>query len=256
MCKITVVFCLMLAPAAMAASAEKITYIDATHGESGNTTISPDAGSGVWDLPENGGVGLSTDNRGYDDLWRFRTEYGNPEGAGTVYEAGGTYVGRVANTEDCPRLVTTISDLPEDIYKVYVYFWSDTSQWRIRASLTEGTDTSLPLFYSQIDRPVGEEMPPIAAPAAIEAFTQTNSAFKTAPLFKEENQNKQSSRTLWQGYLGEVVGMEIKVFIDDDPNHGTQNYRTWYDGIGYAPEPTTLTLLGSVVFALFLRKRA
>ncbi|MBN1391964.1 MAG: hypothetical protein JW947_04080 [Sedimentisphaerales bacterium] len=103
--------CLLLA-IATAASAAKITYVDATHGEKGNTK------------PASGEVfNPTTDNSGMDNLWRLRTGFANPAGSGTVYEAGGTYSDPpTANTEDCPRLVTTLSGLPEGTYKVYVYF--------------------------------------------------------------------------------------------------------------------------------------
>jgi hypothetical protein len=187
----------------------KITYVDATDGETGNTKL---ASGEVFKA--------TTANSGMDNLWRLRTGYANPPGSGTIYEAGGTY-GETANPEDCPRLVTTISGLPEGTYKVYVYFWSDDSQWRIRADL-KGKDEQLPLFYS---RPISpQEAAPTSTPAAALAKAED---FEAAPLLSEGN------RTLWQAYLGEVKGTTITVFVDDDPAHKTHSSRTWYDGIGY-----------------------
>ncbi len=191
----------------------KITYVDATDGETGNTKL---ASGEVFKA--------TTANSGMDNRWRLRTGFANPPGSGTIYEAGGTY-GETVNTEDCPRLVTTVSGLPEDTYKVYVYFWSDNSQWRIRADL-KGTDEQLPLFYS---RPISpEEEAPTSTSAAVPAKADD---FKAAPLLSEGN------RILWQAYLGEVKGTTITVFVDDDPAHKTHSSRTWYDGIGYQAVP-------------------
>lgn len=197
-----------VAPVEKAAPADKITYVDATDGEKGNTKLAA------------GGVFVPTaENSGGDNLWRLRTGFAN---SSTIYEAGGTLVDAndVNNTEDCVRLVTTVSGLPEGTYKVYVYFWSDDSSWRIRSDL-KGKDAQLPLFYS---RAIGQETAPTGTPAAVPARADD---FKAAPLLSEDN------RTLWQAYLGEVKGTTITVFVDDDPAHKTHNCRTWYDGIGY-----------------------
>lgn len=194
---------------AVAAPAEKITYVDANHGDAGNTKLA----SGVVFAP-------TTENSGADNLWRLRTGLAN---SGTIYEAGGTF-SETENTEDCPRLVTTVSGLPEGTYKVYVYFWSDDNSWRIRADL-KGKDKQLPLFYS---RAADGDAAPIGAPAAALAKAED---FKAVLLLSEGN------RTLWQGYLGTVTGTTITVFVDDDPAHKTQSCRTWYDGIGYQAVP-------------------
>jgi hypothetical protein len=199
--------CFLLAMAAAASAAEKITYVDATYGEAGNTKL---AAGGVFNpVP---------DSNGSDNLWRLRT-FGNPAGAGTIYEAGGQF-GDANNPEDCPQLVTTVSGLPEGTYKVYVYFWSDDTSWRIRAGL-KGGDGQLPLFYS---RQLPMDAAPIGKPAAAEAKAED---FETAPLLSEGN------RKLWQAELGEVKGTTITVFVDDDRAHRSFSLRTWYDGIGY-----------------------
>jgi hypothetical protein len=210
MCKGVIISGCLLLTMVASASAEKITYVDATDGNSGNTRL---ASGGVF-TP-------STENSGADNLWRLRTKLANPAGSGTIYEAGGTFSDpHGVNTEDCPRLETTVSGLPEGTYKVYIYFWSDDSNWRIRADL-KGKDTQLPLFYS---RAVDGEQAPIGTPAAALAKAED---FKAAPLLSEGN------RMLWQAYLGEVKGTTITVFVDDDPAHKTHGCRTWYDGIGY-----------------------
>ncbi len=175
----------------------QIVYVDATEGEAGNTILAT------------GEVFTSTtDGSGSDNLWRGRA-FAN---SGTIFESGGSY-GETANPEDCPRLVTSV-DVPEFDYNVYAYFWSDTSSWRIRASLTDSED-ELPLFLA--NDPNGEA-----------TVADANNFAEPVPLLTEGN------RTLWQVSLGTTgTTTSIDVYIDDDPNHQSHNRRTWYDGIGY-----------------------
>jgi len=179
----------------------KIFYVDATEGETGNTMLS------------SGNVFTSTtDGSGSDNLWRGRA-YAN---SATVFESGGQY-GDTANPEDCPRLATLV-EVPLADYSVYAYFWSDTSDWRIRASLMDSED-ELPLFLA--NDPNGQ-----ATVADVNDFAEP------VPMLAEGN------RTLWQIYLGTTGPTTmITVYIDDDPNHLTHNGRTWYDGIGYKIAP-------------------
>ena len=187
----------------------KIVYVDATEGEAGNTLLAT------------GETFTSTeDGSGSDNLWRGRV-FAN---SGTIFESGGQY-GDTANPEDCPRLMTLV-DVPENDYEVYVYFWADTSTWRIQASLTD-SEGDLPLFLA--NDPNYESTMAVADDFA-----------EPVPMLTEGN------RTLWQAYLG-TTGLTtmISVYIDDDAATITHNARTWYDGIGYkvaselepAPEP-------------------
>jgi hypothetical protein len=157
-----------------------------------------------------------TAGSGADGLWRGR-QFAN---GATIFEAGGSWEDDL-NTEDCPRLVTSI-EVPENDYMVYVYFWSDSAQWRIEASL-ENAEGELPLYIA--NDPNGP-----ATMAVAEDFEEP------VPMLIEGN------RTLWQAALGTTgVTTTINVYIDDEPNHLTGNSRTWYDGIGYEPavEPVT-----------------
>jgi hypothetical protein len=185
----------------------KIIYVDATDGETGNTTLAT------------GEVFTATGgNDGTDGLWRPRA-FGN---SATIFEANGATNGN-PNDEIVPRLNTTVQ-VPENNYDVYVYFWADSSGWRIKASL-ENADP-LPLFIA--NDPNGG-----ATVAVAEDFAEP------VPMLTEGN------RTLWQGYLGTTgVTTSISVFIDSDPRPAgdtSWNERTWYDGIGYKiasePEP-------------------
>jgi hypothetical protein len=183
----------------------RIYYVDATEGETGNTMLAT------------GEVFTSTeDGSGSDNLWRGRA-FAN---SGTIFESGGQY-GETVNTEDCPRLMTSV-EVPENDYNVYVYFWSDGSPWRIRASMTNTEGEALPLFVGG-GAPEGDPLP---AAAIAEDFEEP------VPLLTEGN------RTLWQANIGTTgLTTNITVYIDDDPNHLTHNARTWYDGIGYQVVP-------------------
>jgi len=112
----------------------------------------------------------------------------------------------------------TSVNVPENDYEVYAFFWSDTGQWRIQASLTDIAG-DLPLFLAND--------PNSATTAAV-----ADDFAAPVPLLTEGN------RTLWQVYLGTTgFTTTINVFVDDDPNHLTHNARTWYDGIGYKVAP-------------------
>jgi hypothetical protein len=174
----------------------QITYVDATEGEAGNTALAA------------GGVFTSTaDGSGADNLWRGRA-FAN---GGTVFESGGAY-GETVNTEDCPRLVTTVT-VPENEYAVYAYFWSDASQWRIQAALADAVG-DLPLYLA--NDPNGAAVKADANDFAVPVMTA------------------EGNRFLWQVFLGNTgMTTSISVFIDDEANHQTNNARSWYDGIGY-----------------------
>src|SRR4030042_5066251 len=74
-----------------------IIYVDATEGETGNTTFATATGE-VFAPTDPGTVGS-----GADGLWRKRA-FSNGQ---TIYEAGGDWSGN--NTEDFPRMVTAVT---------------------------------------------------------------------------------------------------------------------------------------------------
>jgi hypothetical protein len=188
-------------------SQARIIYVDATAGEGGNTTL---ATGEELIAPDPGTAGS-----GADGLWRGRV-YGN---GGTIFESGGSWEADL-NTEDCPRLMTTVV-VPEDDYEVFVYFWADASQWRIRAALADAEE--LPLFLAN-------------DPNGAAVLADVNDFDAPVPMLTEGN------RTLWQVSLGTTgVTTTITVFIDDEANHITGNSRTWYDGIGIKALPHQIT---------------
>jgi len=205
----------------------QITYVDAV--ANGNT-IQADGGAMV----------TNGDNNGIDDIWRARA-FGN---GATIFEANGATSGD-ANTENTPRLKTTISGLSLNTYNVFAYFWADGSSWRLGASLTDEAG-ELPVFVGG-GVPAGTPMPTVALAGD----------FAAAPLLSE------GGRTLWQVSLGTASGTSIDVFIDNDvladrSVGSSWNYRTWYDGVGYSvvPEPTTVALVGLGALALLLRRKS
>jgi hypothetical protein len=210
MCKkfIYLTFVLVLSLVCASYTSAGIVYVDATNGEGGNTTLATGEVL-VADDPGTAGSGA-------DGLWRGR-QFAN---GATIFEAGGSWEADL-NTEDCPRLMTTV-EVEEAAYVVYVYMWADGDQWRIQASL-ENLEGDLPLYLC--NDPNGE-----ATVAVAEDFEEP------VPMLTEGN------RTLWQVKLGTTdVTTAITVYIDDDPNHLVGGARTWYDGIGYEPavEPVT-----------------
>lgn len=224
---ITKLLVLVSTPLVASGLQAQIIYVDAV--ENGNT-IQADGGAMV----------TTTDGSGIDGIWRARA-FGNDA---TIFEANG---GFDADTEDTPRLKTTISGLPLDTYNVFAYFWSDGSSWRLGASLTDEAG-ELPVFVGG-GAPSGSPLPTAALAED----------FGTVPLLSEGN------RTLWQVSLGTATGTSIDVFIDNDAlvDRTTGNsfdYRTWYDGVGYSvvPEPTTAALfgLGASALLFFRRKNA
>ena len=166
----------------------------------------------------------------------------------TIYETGGDIAPPDdPNNENAQRLKTTVSGLAPNTYNVYVYLWSDSSEWRIRAALVDNPSGELPLFVvGQIL--YGSPLPTVVDPADFAGYT---------PLVTEGN------RTMYQAFLGQVTGTSFSVFVDNDPGNGDPAFprdtffsRTWYDGIGYSiaavPEPSGAMLLVMGAPALLL----
>ncbi|MBN1973876.1 MAG: LamG domain-containing protein, partial [Sedimentisphaerales bacterium] len=184
-----------------------ITYVDAKDASDPNVAANTTFATGEELIAGDPG----TSGSGADGLWRQRAGLAN---GGNIFESGGSWEADL-NTEDCPRLMTSV-DVTEGVYDVYVYFWADAAQWRIQASL-ENLDGDLPLYLAH--DPNGE-----AALADASYFGEP------VPMLAESNRN------LWQVWIGRTgMTSTIDVYIDDDPNHLTGNARTWYDGIGYKP---------------------
>jgi hypothetical protein len=197
---------------------QPITYVDATSGVSGNTTL---ADGSTFSPPLNGTTGTDND-------WEQRTVFGS---GGNIFESGGEAV------EDAPELKTTISGLIAGAnYSIYVHFWDPTStteDWNIRAgfSASPGNNT----LFSANDS-TGQLNATAAVPAS-------SLVYASAPTIFIE-----SGRALLAGWVGNATpngNGQIEVFLDDLPSAIGANNRTWYDGVGYAlhpaANPTNLT---------------
>jgi len=257
----------------VAASAAPITYVDATDGAAGNTSL---AAGGVWT------AAVDPAANGTDNLWRKRS-FGN---GASIFEASG----QGTPTDDAQRLVTKISGLTAgDTYKLYAFFWSPNDinqQWLLRAGLSNvvgdlpswtrlnndaannpsgvvGTDNDSYLIATDSLAPFPALGPAdFANPAALIAGTATQAGKSVLA---------ESSRYLWQAGVGTAVADangEAFVYIDDyvlaggAPPNGPQtvNNRTWFDGVGYEriPEPNSLLLaaIGLSLAWVEVRKRS
>ena len=184
-----------------------LTYVDATSGVGGNTTL---ANGATFSPP------LNTSTAG-DNLWKQRTVFGS---SGNIFEAGGDGV------ENAAELRTTITNLiPAASYALYAFFWDatgTTENWNLRAGFISAPGAN-PL-YSAAD--------------ATNLLTATGAAlassltYTVAPtVFIEAN------RVLFAAALGTTTANSngvINVFLDDKPSTIGANNRTWHDGLGWA----------------------
>lgn len=221
---------------AYAAQAQIITYVDATDGVGGNTRVAPSAGGGVF-------TPVNPQGPGGDGLWDVRA-FGND---GTIYQNASS-----GNTDNAQRLQTSVIGLQLGWYNVYAYFWSDTSSWRMGASLSDEAG-NLPLYQANPTTP-GVVQYYSGADATVMSSSLAVNPFTSDVMIAEGN------RRLYQVLVGTVYSSAFTVNIDDDPNMASSDQRTWYDGVGYAvvPEPTSAALmgLGALVGLFMVRRRA
>ena len=234
--------CLAVMALAVGAADAAITYVDA---DPNSNTTEADGSA----LVTNG------DNNGIDDIWRTRA-FANPIAAPLILEANGATAGD-ADTEDTPRLRTTISGLnPGSSYSVYVY-QHVSAFYRIAASLTNDPNSHLPVFLQADSTQVTDPM--------LANFTNVIT-----------NDSAYGTDSLYQVSLGTAVasgGGTIDVYVDNDTRQATQDarldpgsvgagnqwdFRTVYDGVGFEliPEPASLMLLlGGVALTTIVRRR-
>ena len=219
-------------------AAAAIVYVDATHGAGGNTTL---VGGAQWDPL------TASQGAGGDGVWALRA-FGN---SATIYQNSPS-----GSIDNAHRLQTNVSGLALGVYNAYAYFWSDSSSWRMEASLTDNPGGDLPLFsfnpttagvvqhYTGAD--VGGNLP-LSTSLGVNPFT-------TGVMVGD------AARRLFQIPLGQVTGTSFPIYIDDDHLQVDQNQRTWYDGVGYeldhlVPEPTSFALLGLGLGVLLVGRR-
>ena len=169
-----------------------VNYVDA---DASNTTLA--GGAPIGATGPSGSAGAA------DNLWHWRTGYGNDGDVLTANESG---------LEDAPQLKTTIGGLADGTYDIFAYFWSDNDEdWRLTAGLDESNLINFRMYGSQH---AGEDQ------------------FLTIDTVTANSNDV----LLYRAYLGRVDlagGADVDVFIDDW-SAGDAAYRTWYDGVGYA----------------------
>jgi hypothetical protein len=221
---------LAIAAASVAHCTAVVTYVDASSGAGGNTTL---ADGNTFTPPLNGTTGI-------DNNWEQRTTFGS---GGNIFEAGGEQI------ENAPELRTRLSGLTPGVeYTIYINFWdpgSTTEDWNIRAGFTSNVGANT--IYSAADATA--ELG--GATGAVLASTLT---YGTAPTIFAEG-----GRNLLAGLLGTATANgsgQIDIYFDDLPNGTTVNRRTWYDGVSYeaVPEPSAC-LLGLIGMTALLRRR-
>jgi hypothetical protein len=144
-----------------------------------------------------------------DGIWHQRTGVGNNGSVLAADESG---------AENVPTLKTTVTDLADGTYDVFVFFWADINQdWQIRAGLSEN---DLMLFRMQ-------------------ASQQTE-----ADQFDSEVAVDLGDKSLYRAYVGRI-GMAnqqpLEIFINDADGNGNQS--VWYDGVGIS-KVTSNVILG------------
>jgi fibronectin type 3 domain-containing protein len=195
----------------LSASAQyAITYVDATDGASGNTTLTNGA---VW-------TPLTSGGSSGDGVW-LRRAFGN---ANTIYESTGS-----GTTDDANRLLTTVTNVPSGTYEIYAYMWADTTAngWRMEASLTDSNDAEGQLPQYVVDNPgTFKFVPDLSITATLYSTNLVFNPFTTVVMVS------QSNRRLIQIDLGQltVTNGSFQVWIDDVPG----GQRAWYDGVGYS----------------------
>ncbi|MBB5350051.1 hypothetical protein HNR46_000272 [Haloferula luteola] len=185
----------------------QLTYVDATDGTTGNTSLS------------DGGVLDASDTTGAT-TWRQR-DSANFGASATVFEG----------VEPSPEICTRLTGLtPGQTYQVYVHFWdpqSTNEAWNIRAGFTSG---SLTLFTREAAALTGSTASVLAS----------SLSFDTAPDLLGPISGRENLAGLLGTRVADVNG-EIAVYLDDYGSTDV-NYRTWYDGLSYEAVPETYNI--------------
>lgn len=181
----------------------QLTYVDATDGAAGNTTLTD-------------GSILTADDTTGATTWRQRdnAQFGS---SATVFEG----------VDPSPEVKTTITGLtPGKLYEVYVHFWdpqSLTEDWNVRAGLES---ENLTLFSREGNAELAGSTAGVLASTLI---------YNTAPTAFGPFAGRQNIA----GYVGMAfadAGGNLEVFIDDLDSTDV-NLRTWYDGVSYQLVP-------------------
>lgn len=164
-----------------------------------------------------------------DGKWGLRSNLGAFD---SIYEAG-------LSNENSPEISQMISGLtPGSSYDFYVVYWTgntSATDWRIQTGMTSG---SLTLYNNN--------GPTAATPSAQAGRFASSAVWDSAPeggtLFTEDN------RVMRVGLAGTAVADamgQASVYVDDLPGTGS-GFRSWFDGVAYAPAGTSLFLTSTI----------
>lgn len=180
-----------------------ITYLDVTHGATGNTHAtggSPE--NTAWLDPVPGSIAAN------NTQWALRENLGTN---GTIYQS-------IHSGNQMPELTTTITGLAVGDYDIWAFFWDgpNSNTWTISAGLESGALTT----YSA-DGP-GNTSAPVAA---------STLTFAGAPPLLTEDVRILHGVKIGRATVGQ--GSTVPVFVNNLSGGGS-NTRTWFDGVGYA----------------------
>lgn len=182
-----------------------------------------------------------------EGLWDYRLGFANGSSIWQNAPAGQI-------DTNVPVLRMPISLTEPGQYTIHVYFWSDTSGWRIRAGLSldamtlfsHPEDPATQVLQLYPDGVQGEPWnhPDVGAQYITEigGYPILGAPSPQGLLVSEGN------RRLLQATLGPINisgPVEISVFVGPDLNQTSSNERTWFDGVGYTfvPEPQSVVIL-------------
>jgi hypothetical protein len=178
-----------------------------------------------------------------DSLWGFRPEGAAFGGFATVYES---------QLENAPELQVSITSglTPNASYDVYVAYWSDQSDWGIRAGFGSNPGAN-PLFSrTNVD-------------GGTAGLTASSLVWSSAPIdnprdlptgdpdspFVNGVAGGTATQNMYLGLVGTTNASgtgQINVFVDDVGNATDGNRRSWFDGLAFVPSGTSI-VVGAVV---------
>jgi MYXO-CTERM domain-containing protein len=177
-----------------------------------------------------------------DGAWGFRPEGAAFGGFATVYES---------QLEDAPELQVRLTSLTAlASYDVYVAYWSDQTDWGIRAGFSSAPGTN-PLFNrSGVD---GGSAGILASSVIWTTLPDDNprdeaNGDPNSPFINGVAGGPVPSTAQQSMYLARVGTMQasaagrIDVYVDDPGNTTDGNRRAWFDGLAYVPTGTNIVV--------------